>query len=140
MAKIFGVFFLAVCFAFCAYLWVPGVLSDLTLDASTLQPAEAVEVKAAKCTVHAFVVSTCEISVHDKAADQTVDFHYALLGNLGGEGFTVLRSTDDAELLTTSVGLDYVWNRLVTALLILLIGLAIVSAGLQSRGEMAPAR
>lgn len=119
------------------FIWVfgPDIASDYKVDSKELQESRDYKVDKASCKSKVFVISTCEINVSHISDGSTKEFNYFILNSLGGESVYPLVSNNGA--LTTNIGIDYFWNRVIV---LLLIGLFLFIAPLFALFKMATGR
>lgn len=100
------------------WLFGPSLMTDTQLRGARLVPAN-LTLKEAKCRSKVFIVSFCEVSLTRGGTDLP-DMNYLIVSNLGGETIQILEDPQSKQI-TSSIGLDYYWNRVVSFAVTMLI-------------------
>jgi hypothetical protein len=119
-------------FGFGGWLFGPPLWQDFQLKDAKLVPAAGAEITEAKCRSKLFVVTWCEIDY--KSGGRKGSFKYLLFGSMDGERVALRQA---GGVMTTTIGMSYLTNRLITFAVLVLIGLFLVGAGI--RGMVAKA-
>lgn len=116
MKKIFAFLVMAALVGFFSWWLGPGLANDYTARSGTLVPAQDLRISEAKCRTKLFVISFCDIKTEGASDAQKQELSYLIFGRLGGEGVSLLRSQENPAILTSTVGIDYFWNRVISFL------------------------
>jgi len=96
---------------FMAWSMGPGIWNDLTVDKATLEPAPEYSVSEAECKTKAFIFGSCDLEFTHQQTGEEVKRDFMVFGNFGGESVYAMKSPDG--YVTSNVGLDAVWNRMI---------------------------
>jgi hypothetical protein len=94
-----------------AFIWGRDVVADLAHRNDAFEQAATYRLTEGKCRSKMFVISNCELKLRDTASGKTLEKEYFMLGNYGGTSISILKSTSDPTYLTTSMGREQLWNR-----------------------------
>ncbi len=123
---------------FLGWMFAPGVWSDLRLDQAQLQPAPEYSIEKAECRQRFFILATCDLELTNRTSGAEVELDYLMLGRMGGTPIDVLK-TADGGVVTSNVGLDYIFNRIIMLIamvgILVVIGAGAIFAGLGGRDE-----
>lgn len=119
-----GIFLLAI-FGFLGWLLAPALWTDWQIRDQPLVEARDVQVTEAKCRTKLFVLSFCDVEFTD-ATSQKHSFFYFIAGMNSGETVSIMRSGSDSSVYTTSLGMAYFYDRLLSFLAGVVILLLIV--------------
>lgn len=110
----------------------PRLVNDFSARADHFAPITDMRIAEAKCRSKLFVISFCDIKTEGPAQGEKHQLSYLILGSLGGERVSLLRSQEHPQLLTSNIGVDYFWNRVLSfAVFVGLLG-ALVVGGIVS--------
>ena len=97
------------------YWFGQTLLRDVLARNDETQTAAELQVTRASCRTFFFLVTTCRVVVQDKGSDvRTLD--YAISGPIARNDITAQRSRTSPGQLTTSLGREFLVNRVVTFL------------------------
>lgn len=121
--------------AWVGFMLAPPLWSDYQVR-ETAVPSRDVRMLNGRCRTRLFLLHDCDVHLrYDAKGRQAVrEVHYLFVAP-GGGNFTVQGRVDPRrpELLTSDLGIDYLWNRIATALAMAaigaLIGLGLIAAG-----------
>lgn len=113
----------------------PPLLSDFQVRDTAVASRDA-RMTNGRCRSRLFLLHDCEVNLHYQAKGRIVDreVHYLFVAPASGN-FTVQARVDPRrpELITSDLGLDYLWNRVATAAGMvgfgMLIGFGLILAG-----------
>lgn len=142
MKKIFAAFLVTIGAVWMVYNHLPGLVADM--GTNDWEPALDLKVEKAKCTVHWYVLSTCEVTYSDlrQPSAKAASIDQLVYGSWGNDRFMLLRSAGHPEIVSTTLGVRDLNARIVTMVLwivaILAMGLAFVR-GLLLQNSPTPA-
>jgi hypothetical protein len=90
----------------------PSLWADYNLRGQTLEAAQDAEITKARCRTKLFVVSFCEVAYKDQAGEH--DFAYLIFGMNSDEQIAMLRAKESPQLMTTSLGMSYFNDRVIS--------------------------
>ena len=131
LKTVFAGLFLAAIFGFLGWLIVPSLWTDWQIRDQQLVEATDIQISEGKCRTKVFVLSFCEIEFTD-TANEKHSFFYFITGMNSNETFSVMRSSTDNSVYTTTLGMAYFYDRLLSFLGGVVILLVIVYAGVKS--------
>lgn len=111
------------------YWFGPTLLRDVLARNDEMQNAAELQVTRASCRTFFFMVTTCRVLVQDRGGDVRT-FDYAISGPVHRATITPRQSRATPLHLTTSLGLDYLGNRVVTFLVWMGILIALFIGGI----------
>lgn len=132
MKKILGAFLVTIGAVWMVYNHLPGLVADVRTN--DWVPALDLKVEKANCTVHWFILSTCEITYSDprKPSAKVASVDQLVYGSWGNDRFMLLRSAGHPEIVSTTLGVRDLNARIVTMVVwivvFLAMGLAIARA------------
>ena len=103
-----------------AYLKVPSIWNDFSVDSGTLEPAPEYSLAEARCKTRALVVNMCDLDFTHTETGEKLNMSYMLLGRMGGESVFAMQ-TPDKSYITSNIGIDYLLNRI--AVIVIFSGL-----------------
>ncbi|MEH3147710.1 MAG: hypothetical protein PGN34_20735 [Methylobacterium frigidaeris] len=112
---LFGVVALGAILAACAWFTAPAVISDWQVRASA-QPVPAARVSEGKCSAK-LVIHICDVTLSLRTPNGTVQrrVNYVFSGfHAGDYSVGVMADPARPDLVTTDLGLDRLWNRTIT--------------------------
>lgn len=113
MKQLLAMLVMIVLLGFFGWWLGPGLMSDYSARNQTLIPVTDMTITEAECTSKLFFISFCDIKAEGSHAVAKEEIHYLLFGNMGGKSVGLLRSPESPQVLTTNIGIDYFWNRVV---------------------------
>jgi len=118
-----------------ALWWLgPDLARDLRIG-SDVAPARSLRIEEARCRSRLYVIAVCDVRYAPAAAAAETahgtTLWYLLLGRANADGINLLASRADPELVTTDLGLDRLWQRLLALLLI--VALSVTCIGLSAQ-------
>jgi|GEM_PF-4270801 len=117
---------------FLAWILAPTLWTDYKIQGTKRLVASDVQIDEAKCRTRLFIISFCTIRLNpdrlrparpnpgklqSTAASnttKTTELNYFLLSSLDSEKVIAMRSIGTREVLTTSMGMDHLTNRIVS--------------------------
>ena len=107
----------------------PGIWADLNSDRDALERAPEYAVSKAECKTKAFVLGSCDLEFTHRTTGEELRRNFMVFGDFAGDEVYALKSPDG--YVTSNVGLDAIWNRMMMFGLILLLfaggGLALLA-------------
>jgi hypothetical protein len=131
-----GVLAIAGTIGLASAILAPPILSDLQVRDSAVAAREARFVNG-RCRTRIFLFHDCDLTLRYAGKGTSVERRVNYLFVAPGSGsFTVQARVDPArpEAITSDLGIDYLWNRIATAIGLTLIGL-LIGYGLISSGR-----
>lgn len=129
MKFFFAALFFAACGGFMAWLYGPLILSDMDLKDKALIPALDAEITEARCRVRLGFLSSCDLEY--TRGTETGEIEYMIFGDLGDESVMLMTDPDTPGSITTTVGIEYLNNRMWTLAGFVLICAMFVLGGLR---------
>ncbi|MCO5131818.1 MAG: hypothetical protein M9932_14850 [Xanthobacteraceae bacterium] len=132
MKKILAICLMTLGAVWMVYNHLPGLVADMRTN--DWVPAFDLKVEKAKCTVHWYILSTCEITYNDprRPSAKAASVDQLVYGSWGNGRFLLLRSASHPEIVSTTLGVRDLNARIVTMVLwivvMLAMGLAVVRA------------
>ncbi|MGH6815944.1 MAG: hypothetical protein ACREC6_09580, partial [Hyphomicrobiaceae bacterium] len=109
----------------------PVLWDDFNIRNDPIAVVRDMRITEAKCRTRIFVVTLCDIKMTDAAGSaNTREFNYLIVGGLGDETVMPQRSQGPSPILTTNIGMDYLINRLVSFVAVMVCLAAIALGGL----------
>jgi hypothetical protein len=99
------------------WLLASDLIQDIRHRNDTLAEAQDIRLVSGKCKTRLFVMSICDLKMRRSSPSTEIEQTYFLLGNYGGSTVSILRSQQDPSYITTSMGREQFWNRLILAIL-----------------------
>ena len=93
-------------------------------------PVSDMQITEARCRTKVFVISFCDIKAQGLPQGEKHKFAYLILGSMGGESVSLLRSQEHTEIVTSNIGIDYFWNRVATFVVFVGLLAALVIGGI----------
>lgn len=112
---VLGVAMFAAMLVLSAMFIAPTILTDFQVR-GTAEPIETAQLVKGRCSSRVFV-HLCDLSLSLATKSRTVtrDVHYLFFDpHLGNYTVEALADLDQPELLTTDLGLDKLWNRVIS--------------------------
>lgn len=103
-------------------LWFlgPSLLSDISAHKPSLQTSFQHTIGKAECNTRLGFISLCSIEVNEPATGVETEFDYFILSSMSDETVEALADVSTG-YVTTSIGIDYLTNRIVSLLALLLL-------------------
>lgn len=108
------------------------LINDVAVRSAQMVPHPSARVIAAKCKRYFLLISACRVEYTDRAIPSTPSqpeprhkLNYLIFGSAAGEGVALLQPLGRSDIVTTSVGMAHLRNRLVA--LPMLVGLDLVA-------------
>lgn len=110
-------FFAAVFFVFFAM----DAVRDASRMGATFVPAENMRLVDGSCKTRVFVLNACELKLQDARTGAKMEKNYFFFGTYDARSIRIIRDSKDAAFVTTNLGQDRIWNRLLTTLPLVLL-------------------
>lgn len=138
-----ALFFLALT-GFLGWLVGKDLWADFQHRNAQFEPARDARITEAKCKSKLFIIAFCDI----KAAGNSIpggntEFNYFMLGGVGDDSIGLQREkgagAPATRYLTTTYGIDHLWSRIISFVILLGFMIALIFGGLigYMRGEKA---
>ncbi|MEM1275733.1 MAG: hypothetical protein AAGH74_04340 [Pseudomonadota bacterium] len=105
---------------FLVWYYGPDILGDLIANKQTLDISYEYEIEDAECRTKVSLISRCTVEIRSVITEETETLKLFVIGDIGGETVLLLSDPDTGHV-TTSVGIEYLTNRILT--LISFVGL-----------------
>ena len=112
------------------WMLTPTLWSDYQIKDTEKLTASDVQLKEAECQTKLFVISFCTFKMLPDGASDAITQRYLMLGQFGGETVSVLRPVSGSDTLTTSIGMNYLTNRIISWFVMMGLLLLLVLGGL----------
>ena len=90
----------------------PSLWTDYNLRGQTLEAARDATITKASCKTKLFVISFCDVTYKDQAGEH--DLAYLILGLDSDEQIAMLRAKQSPQIMTTSLGMSYFTDRVIS--------------------------